>query len=123
MAFIDIRKEVIPLKEHKEMGLRIIKAKEKLVINSSEKEVYIELYSFSIAVGIKSAQILEEISYNQITKEYLAYYRDGQKLIKLLDVNGLDVLIRNLMAAGYDIGLLKNIRNQIKYLIKLMEKE
>ncbi|AGK53169.1 hypothetical protein [Bacillus sp. 1NLA3E] len=123
MALIYIRKEIVPLKKHDMYGIEVIKAKEKLVLNSSFKAVYIDISSLAMAIDLKVNQLLEEISYSPITKEYLAYYRIEQKIIRVIDSQALNVLVRNLISAGYDFELLKTIRSQIYKTIEQMEKE
>jgi hypothetical protein len=122
MAF-DIKQEIVPIKKHEQFGIEVLKGKEKLTLNTNQKELYIDLYSLSWAMGITINQLLEVVSYNPISREYLAYYRDEQKIVKVIDIKGAEILIRNFVVAGYDLELIKNIRNQINKTIEQMEKE
>ncbi|KAB7663382.1 hypothetical protein [Bacillus sp. B1-b2] len=123
MTLINSKQEIKPLKKHDEFGIEVLIGKEKLTLNSNQKGLYIDLCSFSLAIGISISKLLEVISYSPITNEYLAFYRIEQKIVKLIDVKGVEILIRNLMASGHDLEVLKTIRNQIKKTIEQMEKE
>jgi hypothetical protein len=123
MTLFDIKQEILPLKMCDQFGIEVIKGKEKLTLNTNQKGLYIDLCSFSLAIGMTMSQLLEVISYSPITKEYQAFYREEQKITKVIDFKGLETLIRNLMATGCDFELLRTTRNQINKTIELMEKE
>jgi hypothetical protein len=122
MAF-DIKQEIVPLKRHENFGIEVLVGKEKLTLNTNQKGLYIDLCSLSWAIGITVRQLLEVISYNAITNESLAFYREEQKIFKVIDSKCVNNLIRNLMAAGYDSELLKSTKNKINKTIEQMEKE
>jgi hypothetical protein len=123
MALIDIKQEIVPLKKLDSFGIEILRGKEKLTLNTNQLGLYIDLSSLSLAIGITMNHLLEVISYYPITNEYMAFYREEQKITKVIDNKAIDSLIRNLMAAGNDITLLRETRNQINKTIEQMEKE
>lgn len=122
-VLIDIRTEIELIRKYDQYSIEVIKGKEKLSMNSYKKGLYIDLDSFAYALGITINQLLEVISYSATQRGYLAFYRNEYKIIRVLDISGLNELIRNLMGGGYDIELLKTIRDQIYKSIEQMEKE
>jgi hypothetical protein len=122
MALINIKQEILPLKKYEHYGIEVLKDKEKMTLNNIQKEIYIDLGSLSWSIGIKMNQLLDVISYSPITSEYMAFYREEQKIIRVIYIRGAENLIRNLMSAGHDPEVLKTIRNQINKTIEQMER-
>lgn len=119
MSGIDIKIEIRPEKMIEDHGLKVIKGKEKLTLNNYTKKFYLELFSLEKETGIKMNQLIEVISYSATLRENLAYYRDAhEKIIKLLNFDCLNELIRNLMIAGYDFDVLRAIRDQLNKTIQ-----
>jgi hypothetical protein len=122
-VFIDICTEIKLIRKYDLNSIEVIKGKEKLSMNSYKKGLYIDLDSFAYALGITINQLLEVISYSATQRGYLAFYRNEYKIIRVLDISGLNELIRNLMEGGYDIELLKTVREQVFKTVEQLEKE
>lgn len=111
--FINIYSEIDVIEHYEGYGLEIVKGSNNAILNRIEDSYYLELNSFALLVGISIDQLLESISFITVTGEYLAYYRNEQhKLIRVLEITGLNELIRGLRSLGYNLELLKTIHDQ-----------
>ena len=112
-VFINIHSEIEAIEHFEEYGLEIVRGRNKSILNKNYDRYYLDLGSFSLSLGISIKQLLESISYIPVVGEYLAYYRkEQQKPIQVLEITGLNELIRGLKGIGYNLDLLKTIRDQ-----------
>ncbi|MEW5553192.1 hypothetical protein ABGT22_25380 [Peribacillus frigoritolerans] len=123
--FINIQSEIAVIEHYEGYELEIIKGANKAILNRNQEVYYLDLVSFALVMEIGSNKLLELISYIPAAGEYLAYYKNEQhKNISVLEFTGLDELIRGLRGLGYNIDLLKTIREQFyKLHEQIKEKE
>jgi hypothetical protein len=126
--FTNIQKEVTPrvIYEGSEdyQGLIIYKCKEKSIINRNNDHLYLDLISFANELGLTEKELLELIDYGIGVKSYLVYYRDEKlKVVRMLEVRGLDDLCRLLKVTGTDLNLLKKTKEKVIKMIKKIEEK
>jgi hypothetical protein len=116
--------EIEVKKKFENYGIQIVKGKERLsVMGNYEKGLYIELSSLTVALDVSMNKFLEEIEYIPTIRGYLAHYRESNRIFKVANLECLNLLIRCLASAGYDIELLKTIKEQVNKTVGQFEKE
>ncbi|WP_246939617.1 hypothetical protein [Bacillus pinisoli] len=129
IIFTTLHKEVLPRVryegEEDYLGLIFYNAKEKSIINMNDEQLYIDLISFAHENGLSEKGLLEIMSYNAGIKSYLAYYRDKNlRVVRLLEIRGLDDLSKLLRSVGTDNKKLKETKEKVfKMIQKIEEKE
>ncbi|MGG1396908.1 hypothetical protein ABE288_03535 [Bacillus salipaludis] len=129
IIFTNLLNEIVPIvmyegsEDYK--GLVILKSRDKTIINRNSGHLYIDLKSFAHELALTENQLLDFISYNASVRGNLAFYRDkNYRVVKVLDLNGLNDLIRHLRGLGIDSELLKGVKEKVnKMLEKIEEKE
>lgn len=112
-VFVNIHTEIQAKEHYEEYGLEIVKGRSKAILNKSYDRYYLDLASFANAMEISINKLLESISYITKVGEYLAFYKNNQqKSIQVLEIIGLDELVRGLRGMGYNIELLRTTREQ-----------
>ncbi|PGM59903.1 hypothetical protein [Bacillus sp. AFS053548] len=112
-VFINLQTEIEVQEHFEEYGMEMVKGRNKVVLNKNYDRYYLDLGSFALSIGISINQLLESINYIPTTGEYLAFYKNEQhKPIRVLEFTGLNELIRGLKALGFNLDLLKTIRDQ-----------
>lgn len=115
----NIQLEIVPVTFHIDYGLEIIEGREKTMVNKYKGTLYLDLAAFANALEIPLTKLEEVISYNTVVKSQLALYRnEHDRVVKVLDITGLDSLLRSLMDFGCNTDLLKTIRDQVNKLIQ-----
>jgi len=124
-VFINIHTEIDALEHCEDYGIEIVKGRSKAILNKNYNMYYVSLDSFALAMEISIYQLLELISYNPAVGEYLAFYKNNQhKSIRVIEITGLNELIRGLKGLGYNLALLKTINDQCyKILEQIKERE
>jgi hypothetical protein len=126
--FTNIQKEVMPKVKYEAYedyeGLEIIKSKEKTIINRNSEGFYLDLKSFANELKINEKELLELIGYSSAVQTYLAYYRDKQyKVVRVMDIRGLEDLTRLLKGLGTDLELLKGIKQKVNKMVERIEEK
>lgn len=123
-VFMNIHAEIKAERHYEEYGLEIIKGANKSTLNRNRELYYLDLVSISNAIEISINQLLESISYIPKAGEHLAFYKNNQhKSIRVIEISGLDELIRGLRGMGYNLELLKTIREQSNKLYEQIKHE
>ncbi|MGD6796621.1 hypothetical protein [Metabacillus indicus] len=112
-VFVNIHVEIQDREHYEGNGLEIVKGRSKGILNTNHDKYYLDLVSFVNAMEISINKLLELISYFPIVEEYPAFYKKNQhKSIRVIEITGLNELIRGLHGLGYNLDLLKTIREQ-----------
>jgi hypothetical protein len=123
-VFINIHKEIYALEQYDGYGLEMVKGRNKVVLNKDHERYYLDLVSFANAIEVSINQQLEVISYLLSVGEYLAFYRNKQyKPIGVLEITGFEELIKGLRGLGFNLDLLRTIREQCYKLQEQIKKE
>mgnify|MGYP005830881037 CR=1 FL=1 len=106
-------------------GIIIYRCREKTIINRNNEYLYLDLKSYANELEMKEKELLESIDYNISVKSYIAYYRDEKlKVVKVMEVRGLNDLHRLLKVTGTDLSLLKKTKEKVNKMIqRIQEKE
>lgn len=121
---ISFTTEINVTRKYENYGIQLVKGKEKLsILNNYEKDMYIELSSLVEVLGLSMNKFLDEIGYNPVLRGYLAHFREANRIFKVINVECLNLLFRNLASSGYDVDLLKTVKEQIKKALTQFEKE
>lgn len=108
--FTNLQKEVIPkiiYESEDYKGLIIYKCKEKSILNRNNEHLYLDLVSYAHEIGMKEKELLEVISFSMV-KTFLAYYRnENMRVVKMIEIKGLDDLTKLLRSVGTDSKKLK----------------
>ncbi|MGG0719821.1 hypothetical protein ABE096_19850 [Robertmurraya massiliosenegalensis] len=128
MIFTTLHKEVTPKVMYDSEdyeGLIIYKCKEKSIINRNSEQLYIDLISFAHEISLTEKELLDIMSYNAGIKSYLSYYRDENlRVIRLLEIRGLEDLSKLLRSVEIDKKNLKDTKRKINEMVeKIEEKE
>lgn len=117
--YLNAKTEILVTDFYEGYGLKIVKGKEKLVINTNRKELYLDLLSLSNELNTTLDRLSELISYNNACIDNLAFYRNEEnKVIKVLNVACVNGLIRSINGLEFNIKLLKTVREKVMKMIK-----
>ncbi|MGG7621955.1 hypothetical protein [Bacillus coreaensis] len=128
IIFTNLQKEIVPvvIYEGSEdyQGIIICKCREKSIINRNNEHLYLDLKSYANEIGVTERELLEQIDYGIGVKSYIAYYRDEKlRVVKVLEVRGLDDLYRLLKVTGTDLKLLKKTKEKVNEMINRIEEK
>lgn len=123
-VYLNIKEEIQPLTFYQGDGFEIVKGKDKTIINKGTEKFYLNLTTLEIALNTSGGRLEELISYNAGIKGYLAYYRNEDfRAIKLISVHGLDELFRHIRGLEFNNRLLKDVKEKVTDLIKIIEEK
>lgn len=128
IIFTNLQKEIVPLVIYEGsedyQGLIICKCRENSIINRNNDHLYLDLKSYASEIGLTEKEILEQIDYGISVKSYIAYYRDERlRVVKVMEVRGLDDLHRLLKVTGTDLKLLKKTKEKVNKMINRIEEK
>lgn len=123
-VFINIQKEIEVIEEFKNGKVKIIKGEDKSAINKSQGKEFLDLDSFAALVEVSPKHLMELISYSLPIGEHLAFYRNTEyKLVRLLELEGLNDLIRGLLGRLPSINLLLEAKQKVVMLHEQLKEE
>lgn len=114
----------VSLKYEQYGWLELVKGKERMsMLNNYQKGYFLDLNSLATALNVSINKLLEVLSYHSAIRGHFAHYRSGGRIIKVMDIDSLDLMIRHLASCGYDLELLKVTKEQIKKALTQFKKE
>lgn len=123
-VFINIQKEIEVIKEFKKGRAKIIKGQDKSAINKYQDEEFLDLDSFATLVEVSPKHLMELISYSLPIGEHLAFYRNTEyKVVRLLELEGLNDLIRGLLGRLPNTSLLLEAKQKVVMLHEQIKEE
>lgn len=117
--------EIEITRKYENYGLEVVFGKDRMsMIKNYQKGYFLDLSSLSTVLGVSMSKLLEDLSYNSAIRGHFAHYRNEGRIIKVIDIECLNSMIRSLASSnGYPIELLKSVHSEINKIKEQMEKE
>jgi hypothetical protein len=116
--------EIEVTRKYEQFGIEVVKGRERMsMIRNFQKGYYLDLSCLATALNVNMSKLLEDLAYNSAISGYFAHYRNEGRIIKVVDIECVNSMIRNLAGADYDFELLRCVKNKIINITEQMGKE